>query len=113
MKREYVAIVGSPRWRDETVVKNFIKTLPLGTVVLVDDDPFPVTATAMRQARCSNLVVVQHRLPTGNARKAVEARAERDEILLDGATRIVVFGELTEDREHTLSRYDVDERVQP
>lgn len=113
MIREHVVIFGAPNWRDETVVKNYVKTLPPGTVVLVDDDPFLVGPTAARQARCSNLVALVGRLPTGNSRKAVESRKERDQVLLDLANRIVVFGELTPDRELTLAEYEVDERISP
>lgn len=43
----------------------------------------------------------------------MESRKERDQVLLDLANRIVVFGELTSDREQTLAEYEVDERINP
>jgi hypothetical protein len=100
--RERVAILGGLSWHDQPAVRATIRALSVGTVVLLDDDPFDVQAAAQRQCRCSSLVAVVHRLPTSVGRRAVEARRERDRVLLGSASRVVVFGELAPDREATL-----------
>lgn len=92
-------------WHDQPAVRAAIRTLPSGTVVLLDDDPFDVQAAAQRQCRCSSLVAVVHRLPTSVGKRAVEARKDRDNVLLGSADRVVVFGELAPDREATLRSY--------
>jgi hypothetical protein len=101
-ERERVALLGGFAWRDQPAVRAAVRGLPSGTVVLLDDDPFDVQAAAQRQCRCSSLVAVVHRLPTSVGKRAVEARRERDRVLLGSADRVVVFGELAPDREATL-----------
>jgi hypothetical protein len=101
-----VAIVGGMLWTDHASVRRLIKALPAGTRVLLDDDPFDTNSAARRECRCSNLVSATFNLPTSTARKAVEARAQRDEALFELATRVVVFGNLSPDRETTLAAFE-------
>lgn len=103
---ERVAVLGGMAWHDESAVRSMIRAMPPGTVVLLDDDPFDVQAAAMRQCRCSSLVAVVHRLPTSVGKRAVEARRERDRVLLGSAGRVVVFGDLGPDREATLREHE-------
>lgn len=101
-----IAIVGGVHWTDHTAVRRLIKTLLPGTLVLLDDDPFDTNSAARRECRCSNLVSATFNLPTSTGRKAVEARAQRDEQLFKFATRVVVFGDLSPDRETTLAAHE-------
>ena len=101
-----VAILGGMRWTDHTSVRRLIKTMMPGTLVLLDDDPFDTNAAARRECRCSNLVSATFNLPTSTGRKAVEVRAQRDEALFTLATRVVVFGDLSPDRETTLAAHE-------
>lgn len=103
--RDRVAVLGGMAFHDQVSVRAMIKSLVAGTVVLLDDDPFEVQAAAQRQCRCSSLVAVVHRLPTSVGKRAVEARRERDSVLLGSASRVVVFGELAPDREATLREH--------
>jgi len=100
--RDRVVILGSPGFVDTSAVRIYVKRLPSGSVVLIDDDPFDVQLSAMRECRCAGLVCVVHRLPANGGRNAVAARKERDAVLLEGATKVVVFGQLAADRELTL-----------
>jgi hypothetical protein len=104
--RERVAVLGGFTFHNQSAVRAFVKGLPQRTIVLLDDDPFDVQAAAVRQCRCSSLVAVVHRLPTSVGKKAVEARAERDRVLLESASRVVVFGELSPDRALTLREFE-------
>jgi hypothetical protein len=97
-----VAILGGMRWTDHNAVRRVIKTLMPGTLVLLDDDPFDTNSAARRECRCSHLVSVTFNLPSSTGRKAVEARMQRDDQLFKLATRVVVFGDLSPDRENTL-----------
>lgn len=109
---ERIAFLGGMTWEDHNTVRDRIRVLPPGTVVLLDDDPFAVQAAAQRQCRCSGLVAVVHRLPSTAGKKAVEARAQRDGVMLGSATRVFVFGTLSPDRELTLKRFQLPvERV--
>lgn len=102
---ERIAILGGLLWADHNTVRDRIRVLPEGTVVLLDDDPFQVQTAAIRQCRCSGLVAVVHRLPNTTGKKAIEARALRDSVMLGSASRVLVFGELSPDRELTLRNY--------
>lgn len=103
--RERVAILGGVGWTNHSLVRRCVRALPPDAVVLLDDDPFDANVAALRECRCAVHVAVVHRLPTNAGRKAIEARKLRDLVLLETATRVVVFGELSPDRELTLGEH--------
>lgn len=105
---ERVAIVGGPKWTDRHAVEMLVKSLPASTLVFVDEDPWTVQASTLRQCRCSHLVAFIARLPGGANHQAVPARRKRDAALYSLVQRIIVFGELTEDREATLRHYEAN-----
>lgn len=106
MTGERIAVLGGLEYTNHSAVRRFIKLLAADTVVLLDDDPFDVHVAALRECRCSSLVAVVHRLPSNAGKKAVEARRQRDLVLLESASRAVVFGRLSPDRESTLSELE-------
>ena len=105
---ERIAIVGGPKWTDRHAVEMLVKSLPANTVVFVDEDPWTVQASTLRQCRCSHLVAFVARLPGGATQAAVQARRKRDAALYGLVQRVIVFGEMTEDREATLRQYEAN-----
>lgn len=105
---ERIAIVGGPKWVDRISVENLVKSLAATTLVFVDEDPWTVQASALRQCRCSHLVAFIARLPGGATQGAVVARRKRDAALYGLVQRAIVFGALTEDREATLRQYEAN-----
>jgi len=99
---ESITFVGSAAWYDHNTIRDRIRVLPEGTRILLDDEPFQIEVAAARQARCSGLVAVVYCLPSNSGKGAVAARAVRDRVMFADSHRVLVFGELPEDREATL-----------
>ena len=101
----WVAIVGEPGFAELHHVKDLVKALPPGSLVLIGSESAPVENTAARQANCSKLTCA--RFASTRQRGYSEAVLERDRRMYERADGAVVFGVLSEARMKVLGEAQI------
>ena len=84
-----VVIYGSGRWRDAELVRQVLRALPAGTVIVRRTNTHGAEEIAEREARAVGLEVASVAL--NMYRFGHKAALERDLAMLEGADRVIVF----------------------
>lgn len=106
-----VLVLGSMTWSDQQKVRDYIQALAQRSPeaeVITDSDPYGAQSAAVRQCRCSGLVLASYQTPANASKRISGARVVRDQVMLrqlGPGDRIVVFGDLDPNRDHLVRTF--------